>query len=70
MNAQRMQDFAMFLQSVDLPKPGCDTHHKELTLSIVKFYVLLQFRFYAKSLNKERSSKRQQAKHLKLRRCK
>ncbi|KAL3181836.1 hypothetical protein MRX96_008141 [Rhipicephalus microplus] len=63
-----MQDFAMFHQSVDLPKPGSDTHHKELTLSIVKFYVLLRFRFYAKSLNKERSSKIQ-AKHLKLRRC-
>lgn len=69
MNAESMQEFAMFLQSVDLPEPGCDAHHKELTLSIVKFYVLLRFRFYAKSLNKEQSSKREQAKHLKLRRC-
>lgn len=69
MNAESMQDFAMFLKSVDLPKLGWDTHHKELTPIIVKFYVLLSFRFYAKSLNKKHSSKREHVKHLKLKRC-
>lgn len=67
--ASSMTDLATFLQGVQLPKVGCCDHERELTLAIVKFYILLRFRFYAKSLNRERASKREQLKHLKLRRC-
>lgn len=68
--ANGMYDLASFLQAVELPKLGCCTHERELTLQIVKFYVLLRFRFYAKSLNRDRSSQRERLKYLKIRRCK
>lgn len=68
--AASMCDFAAFLQNVEIPTLGCSNHAKDLTLVIVKFYVLLRFRFYAKSLNQDRSTKRDQKKHLKMRRCK
>uniref|UniRef100_A0A147BBL9 Putative p-32 hm n=1 Tax=Ixodes ricinus TaxID=34613 RepID=A0A147BBL9_IXORI len=65
-----MYDLASFLQAVELPKLDCSTHERELTLQIVKFYVLLRFRFYAKSLNRDRTSQRERLKYLKIRRCK
>lgn len=68
--AASMCDFAAFLQNVEISTLGCSNHAKDLTLVIVKFYVLLRFRFYAKSLNQDRSTKRDQKKHLKMRRCK
>ncbi|KAH6920926.1 hypothetical protein HPB50_028089 [Hyalomma asiaticum] len=66
--AASMSDFASFLEGVELPKLGGGAHNKELTLRVLKFYVLLRLRFLVKSLNRERSCKREQLKHLKLRR--
>lgn len=56
--AASMTDLATFLQGVQLPKVGCCDHGRELTLAIAKFYILLRFRFYAKSLKWERAYKR------------
>ncbi|KAH6921018.1 hypothetical protein HPB50_027994 [Hyalomma asiaticum] len=66
--AASMSDLASFLEGVELPKLGCGAHNKQLTLRVLKFYVLLRLRFFVKSLNRERSCKREQMKHLKLRR--
>lgn len=70
LHARSMMDFTSFLSTVSMPKPGCDVHTKEVTLGIVKFYVLLRFRFFVKSLNKESDIQRERQKLLKLRRCK
>ncbi|KAH7956659.1 hypothetical protein HPB52_011481 [Rhipicephalus sanguineus] len=68
--AASMSDFASFLEGVELPKLGCGAHNRELTLRVLEFYVLLRLCFFVKSLNRERSCKREQMKHLKLRRSK
>ncbi|XP_077529688.1 uncharacterized protein LOC144142191 [Haemaphysalis longicornis] len=52
----------------NLPLVGCTAHNKALTSSIVKFFMMTRLHFYTKSLNKERASKREKKKHLKLRR--
>lgn len=49
-------------------KVGCIEHQNMLTNKIVKFYILTRLYFYLKQLNKNRESKRERQKYLKLRR--
>ncbi|KAH7963644.1 hypothetical protein HPB52_022312 [Rhipicephalus sanguineus] len=68
--AASMSDFASFLEGVELPKLGCGAHNRELTIRVLKLHVLLRLRFFVKSLSRERSCKREQMKHVTLRRSK
>lgn len=53
---------------LNVPQVGCETHKKDLTSNLVKFFIMTRLYFYTKSLNKERTSTREKRKHLKLRR--
>lgn len=48
---------------------GCSSHASTLSPKIIKFYVTTRLHFYVKSINTDKSGKRQKAKHLKLSRC-
>lgn len=69
LHEESLLDFAKCLRSLSLPQLGCSSHEKENLSEVVKFYVLLRFRFFVKGLNKEREGQRQRQKLLKLRRC-
>lgn len=62
-------EFSIQLQALSFPQLGCSQHEKAVLSTVVKFYVLLRFRFFVKGLNKEREAQRQRHKFLKLRRC-
>ncbi|KAM7281357.1 uncharacterized protein ISCGN_006283 [Ixodes scapularis] len=64
-----MQEFARSLQSSKLPQIGCPEHGKKTLATVVKFYILLRFRFFLKGLNRDREGQRQRLKYLKLRHC-
>uniref|UniRef100_A0A224YSU5 Transposable element n=1 Tax=Rhipicephalus zambeziensis TaxID=60191 RepID=A0A224YSU5_9ACAR len=62
-------EFSSQLQTLSFPQLGCPQHEKAALASVVKFYVLLRFRFFIKGVNKEREARRERQKLLKLRRC-
>ncbi|KAH9382736.1 hypothetical protein HPB48_023292 [Haemaphysalis longicornis] len=62
-------EFSSELQTLLFPQLGCPKHEKEVLSTVVRFYVLLRFRFFVKGLNNEREGKRRRQKFLKMRRC-
>lgn len=58
-SSRSMSDFASFLHRAHLPMVGCPAHDSDVSVQTIKFYVLLRFRFYTKSLNNDRSSQQE-----------
>lgn len=69
LHEESMQEFAQSLQSLTFPQIGCPEHGKKTLATVLKFYILLRFRFFVKGLNREREGQRQRLKYLKLRHC-
>lgn len=69
LNVHSLPDIVNVLSSVTFPKLGCLLHEKATVVALVKFYILLRFRFLLKGLNKERDGHRERVKLLKQRRC-
>lgn len=70
LNEQSMVNFSDFMAKSTLPSVGCSVHARAITAHIVKFYILLRFRFYTKALNSERAARHERMKLLKMRRSK
>lgn len=67
LHKESLQDFARSLHALTFPQLGCPEHEKEALGTVLKFYILLRFRFFIKGLNKKREDQRQRLKLMKLR---
>lgn len=61
-------DLISSLAKNELNYVGCETHRKELTNKVIKFYALTRLHFLVQAENKARQGKRQRMRYLKLRR--
>ncbi|XP_040076523.1 uncharacterized protein LOC115310148 isoform X4 [Ixodes scapularis] len=70
LHSRSIKDFFSFLVKVEFPTLGCLAHEHTITTGVIKYYVLLRFRFYTKALNNDRMAKQERMKLLKERRLK
>lgn len=57
LHKESLQDFARSLHALTFPQLGCPEHEKEALGTVLKFYILLRFRFFNTGLNEERAAK-------------